>query len=172
MREPSSASIQLSYYKYTPQTIHDERRDFLLARDFFLDPVLMMGFINSCPENFEVAVNSIIRMQNDEKLHLPMIDMSTPSKAHLLKLIEFLGENVFHSFSWFASGRSFHGYGSNLISQTEWIRFMGTLLLSNKKDLKPTVDPRWIGHRLISGYSSLRWSKNTSYYLGIPVLVS
>lgn len=171
-RELYATSIQLSHYRYTPQTLLDERTDYSVARDFFLDPGLMLGFMESCPSDQDVAINSIVRMQNGETLHLPMIDMFTPSKAHLQKLIEFIGRNLFFSFAWFASGRSFHGYGGNLITHSEWIKFMGTLLLSNQKDLKPTVDPRWIGHRLIAGYSSLRWTKNTSHYLGIPVRVA
>lgn len=97
-----------------------------------------------------------------------MIDLSTSSRAHLKKLLAYLGESVFYGFSWYESGRSFHGYGSRLLTKSEWIEFMGILLLSNQKDLKPTVDPRWIGHRLIGGYSALRWTKNTYHYLNFP----
>lgn len=163
-----ASTIRLSYYKYTPQTLLDERTDYEAHRDYFLNPDFITSFLENCPPDHEVALDSIIIMQNGEIRHLPMIDMSTASKAHLSKLMELLGEQLFNRFAWFSSGRSFHGYGSDLMSQSEWVRFMGTLLLGNKKDLKPTVDPRWIGHRLISGYSSLRWSKNTSHYLGLP----
>ncbi|MHB1292207.1 MAG: primase 1D-like protein [Sulfuricella sp.] len=37
--------------------------------------------------------------------------------------------------------------------------------------MSPTVDPRWVGHRLISGYAALRWTKNTEQYLNTPTLI-
>lgn len=72
---------------------------------------------------------------------------------------------------WYESGRSFHGYGTTLISNEEWIQLMGRLLLVNQPQQHPIVDSRWIGHRLIAGYSALRWTKNTDDYIQVPKLL-
>jgi len=107
-------------------------------------------------------------MRDGRRMHLVMVDMSTSARAHLEKLRGFLGDNFFQRISWYASGRSFHGYGESLMEQEEWVEFMGLLLLANQPRLEHTVDPRWIGHRLLAGYSSLRWTCNTSHYLTLP----
>lgn len=101
-------------------------------------------------------------------MHIPMVDMSTGSVAQLAKLRPFLGEELFQRFKWYKSGRSFHGYGRTLVTSSEWSALMGTLLLANQKGLAPTVDPRWVGHRLIAGYAALRWTKNTPHYINLP----
>ena len=36
------------------------------------------------------------------------------------------------------------------------------------RDGQEIVDSRWIGHRLIGGYSSLRWTNNTGMYRSEP----
>lgn len=119
----------------------------------------------------ELAIHSDVRLATGELKHLVMVDMSTSSRAHLDKLRVFLGDHFFQQISWFASGRSFHGYGATLLSGDEWVRFMGLLLLANRPKLEPTVDPRWIGHRLLAGYSALRWTRNTPHYLVAPTLI-
>lgn len=101
-----------------------------------------------------------------------MVDFATRSRAQLPKLNEYLGSKVADSMLWFDSGRSFHGYGATLVTATEWRQLMGRLLLANKPNLLPLIDPRWVGHRLIAGYSALRWSCNTSQYIQPPQLVS
>ena len=134
----------------------------------FLDPQRVLKVFESTPVGQEMAMHSDLRLTSGERLHLVMVDMSTSSKAHLEKLRGFLGENLFQTISWFASGRSFHGYGESLLQEIDWVKFMGLLLLANQPRLEHTVDPRWIGHRLVAGYSALRWTKNTHHYLGLP----
>jgi hypothetical protein len=123
------------------------------------------------PPGQEMAVHSDIRLTSQERVHLVMVDMSTSAKAHLEKLRVFLGDNFFQRISWYASGRSFHGYGESLLPEPEWFRFMGMLLLANQPKLESTVDPRWIGHRLLAGYAALRWTKNTDHYRSMPIIV-
>jgi len=127
--------------------------------------------MNQTPVDQELAIHSDVRVVTNERFHLVMVDMSTAAKAHLEKLRAFLGDNSFEKIVWFSSGRSFHGYGEDLLTEAEWTKFMGLLLLANKPRMEPTVDPRWIGHRLLAGYSALRWTKNTSYYLGSPAVI-
>jgi hypothetical protein len=166
--EPSVDFVNLSFYIYRPHSTIDERSTYPIARTDFLEPSRVLEFIDSCPKDRDVAFQSNITCHDGSIRHIPMVDMATGARAHLEKLKLSLGEETYYEFVWFESGRSFHGYGSRLVNHDEWISHMGRLLLGNQKDLKPTVDPRWIGHRLIAGYSALRWSKNTHHYLKMP----
>ncbi|MBU6441243.1 MAG: hypothetical protein KGS28_13525 [Betaproteobacteria bacterium] len=158
----------MSYYAYSPQTVADTRTHILLSVEDFLNEEFMTQTFEKVPPGKELAIHSDLRMSTDKRRHLVMVDMSTSSKAHLQKLRAFLGDNFFQRIAWFSSGRSFHGYGETLLEVEEWVHFMGLLLLANQPRLEPTVDPRWIGHRLLAGYSSLRWTCNTAHYISLP----
>lgn len=162
------AILHFSYYDYIPQSLIDRRKIFTISSREFLDSSAVADIMQNTPHGRELAFHSNILSVSGELKHIPMIDMSTGSVAQLAKLRPFLGEELFERFTWFKSGRSFHGYGKVLVSEREWLVLMGTFLLANQKGLAPTVDPRWVGHRLIAGYSALRWTKNTSYYLNLP----
>jgi hypothetical protein len=165
---PDVAAVPVSYYTYSPQTVADTRTHKLLSVEDFFSEEFMTEAMEQAPAGQEMAVHSDLRLSSDKQLHLVMVDMSTSSKAHLEKLRSFLGDNLFQRITWFSSGRSFHGYGETLLEQEDWVKFMGLLLLANQPRLEPTVDPRWIGHRLLAGYSSLRWTCNTPYYISLP----
>jgi hypothetical protein len=160
-------SVEMSYYAYSPQTVVDARRIFSMPAADFFNSQLVEQRIKSCPHACEVAVHSKVVMCDGDFKHIPMIDMSTGSPAQLDKLRPILDKN-FDDFAWFKSGRSYHGYGAELICHGEWVRLMGKLLLANKVGVPHTVDPRWVGHRLIAGYAALRWTKNTNHYIGMP----
>lgn len=164
-------AVPVSYYTYMPRAVIDTRSEWLIPVEEFLNPERVFRYMEQTPRGQEMAMHSDIRLTSEMRVHLVMVDMSTSSKAHLEKLRMFLGDNFFHKISWYGSGRSFHGYGESLLPEAEWVKFMGLLLLANQPKLEPTVDPRWIGHRLLAGYASLRWTKNTHYYLGLPVKI-
>lgn len=161
-------SVSMSYYSYQPQTVAESRTTWAISSAEFLQSASIEKIIAATPEGHELALHSNVRMLDGEERHLVMIDMSTGARAHLEKLRSFLGDHFFQQLAWFSSGRSFHGYGSVLLSKDDWVKFMGLLLLANKPRMEPTVDPRWIGHRLLGGYSALRWTKNTRHYLTPP----
>lgn len=164
--------LNFSHYTYKPQSLTDERKIYSISRQDFLNEPLVLGAINSTPEDQEFALHSTILHRTLGQMHIPMIDMSTGSGAQLEKVRPVLGESVFFDFDWYKSGRSYHGYGRSLLTHNDWIKQMGKLLLVNQIGVPPTVDPRWVGHRLIAGYASLRWTKNTPQYLDYPRRVS
>lgn len=168
---PSIRLIHLSYYKYRPQSLIDERTTFSINREIFLLTEEILKIIASVPSGHELAIHSEVKSFSGETLHIPMIDMATSEKAKIHDVSDVLKKFYPDSFSWFESGRSFHGYGSQFQTKEEWIAFLGILLLANPKDSFHLIDTRWIGHRLISGYSSLRWTKNTNHYLQTPTLI-
>lgn len=164
--------LSLSYYTYTPRSVKDARFKFDVRFQDFFNIDLMFDLMQRAPQGQEMAIHSDVRLLTGEVVHLVMLDMSTSAKAHLEKLKAFLGDNFFEEIIWYRSGRSFHGYGQTLLTQDEWVKFMGLLLLANQPKLEPTVDPRWIGHRLLAGYAALRWTKNTDYYISMPIQLS
>lgn len=167
-RSPHIATLALSYYTYLPQTVADGRSAFRITADEFLESDRIEKLLDSTPDGQELAFHSDVIFRDGERKHLVMVDMSTSSKAHLEKLRALLGDNFFQRIAWFDSGRSFHGYGEDFLSEQRWVQFMGLLLLANKPRLEATVDPRWIGHRLMAGFAALRWTRNTPHYLVMP----
>lgn len=165
---PNISSVFASYYVYQPQSLFDSRRTFEVSRSRFLNQVYVESLVEACPPLHEIAFHSAVSCNTGEVKHLPMVDMATEDLGILAEVNDFLVEGDFHGFVWYESGRSFHGYGSLFISHSEWILLMGKLLLCNPRSGANIVDPRWIGHRLIGGYSALRWSKNTPQYHSIP----
>jgi hypothetical protein len=161
-------AVPVSYYTYRPQTVADTRTTWTIPSAEFVNAGCVESAMDATPAGQEMAIHSNLRTASGERVHMVMVDMSTAAKAHLAKLRAFLGDNFFQQISWYSSGRSFHGYGEALLSDAEWVQFMGSLLLANQPRLEPTVDPRWIGHRLLAGYAALRWTRNTSYYLSTP----
>lgn len=168
---PQITVLSLSYYTYHPQSVKDSRQVWQISSRDFLDDEKVERVLSETPSGQELAIHSDVRLESGERKHLVMVDMSTSSRAHLDKLRVFLGDHFFQQIAWFASGRSFHGYGETLLAEGEWVSFMGLLLLANRPKLEATVDPRWIGHRLLAGYSALRWTRNTSHYLVAPARI-
>ncbi|WP_441359653.1 primase 1D-like protein [Zemynaea arenosa] len=165
---PEIAQLRFSHYLYRPQSLIDERDLLTVNRDLFLSTYFIESLVERLPRGHELAFHSNVSLVNGQTFHIPMIDMASAAKAHVRKLRTFIGGDLYDRMTWFDSGRSFHGYGLALIDQEGWIKLMGALLLSNQRDLKPTADPRWIGHRLIAGYAALRWTSHTDTYLHAP----
>ena len=170
VKQHRDAVFEFSEYVYVPTSVVDERSVFTLpARDLsisWLDQKLSV-----LAAGRELALHSRV-YQGQDVLQIPMIDFVnfTPATHRILESI--LPRHVLESLFFCDSGRSFHGYSLELLGQDAWIKFMGSLLLCNLPDGPPTVDQRWIGHRLIAGYGALRWSCNTGAYLQYPEVIA
>jgi len=107
---------------------------------------------------FAVGLYSGCRLENGSYAHIPMMDFrGTPSERHLARIKKGL-----HSIDQtrgviLTSGRSYHFYGFDLLTQQEWFKFMGRCLL-----LAPLTDSRYIAHRLIEGEAALRLTRSIS----------
>jgi len=161
--------FELSEYEYEPQSILDTREIFRIkAADFTQE--LIEKKIDNLPQNKELAFHSILRY-NKKKYHIPMIDFQAPEstiRESIRSLERVIPKSIFNELVFYNSGRSCHAYSLRIISNSEWIDFMGRLLLVSHPNEKQIIDTRWIGHRLMSGFSSLRWSANTGQYLAVP----
>ncbi|WP_449106146.1 primase 1D-like protein [Pseudomonas mohnii] len=161
--------FELSIYEYQPQSILDTRQTIKIKAGEFTQ-TLIEKKIEALAPNKELAFHSIVR-HNKKKYHIPMIDFKPPENSvrnSIDSLQKVIPKKIFNELVFYNSGRSCHAYSVKLISNSEWIDFMGRLLLVSHPDEEQIIDTRWIGHRLMSGFSSLRWSANTKNYLALP----
>ena len=87
-----------------------------------------------------------------KKVHIPMLDVGfAPNEENLKYLLSCLRALGEENGVILLSGASYHYYGYRLLSNSEWQKFMYKSLL-----LDEVVDTRWVGHRLIDGFSWLR----------------
>lgn len=163
------ARFELSFYEYEPQSILDTRQ-IIEVKASELTQEYVAGKIRELTQNKELAFHSIIR-HNKKTQHVPMIDFAaTESKiiSSISSLQKVIPKAIFNELLFYNSGRSCHAYSLKLVSTSEWIDFMGRLLLISHPNEEQIIDTRWVGHRLMSGFSSLRWSANTDKYLALP----
>lgn len=162
-------SFGFSKYIYTPDSLFDER-EFLAISGGDLTEDWINQVIGALRPNQELALHSKVSISG-KNLHIPMIDFSTEEMVNhdvFDRMSRYLPKAIMLNMAVYASGRSFHAYSTTLLGPKEWLEFMGRLLLVNPSDQADIVDSRWIGHRLIGGYGSLRWSNNSGQYSGLP----
>jgi hypothetical protein len=119
----------------------------------------------------ELAWHSTVQVHNARR-HMPMIDfVGQPSPRELASVTEVLSQDRKRKCLYFDSGRSCHGYCEDLIEESDWVKYLGRLLLLNTDVSRPIIDHRWVGHALIRGFAALRWSHNTARYRALPRLI-
>jgi hypothetical protein len=169
LKRLGDVELEFSSYQYKPQTVFDQRTFLNVSvADFSAD--WMTNTLSKLREGEELAFHSKI-VKSKRTLHIPMIDFScTVDELDLAKatLRKILPSHIFSGLVYYDSGRSLHAYGSCHLQKNKWVEFMGSLLLANLPDKPQIVDSRWVGHRLLGGFSSLRWSSNSGNYLRIP----
>ncbi|MDF7631223.1 hypothetical protein PUG46_18360 [Erwiniaceae bacterium L1_55_4] len=133
-----------------------------------LHPETFEEMISELKFNEELSILSIIKIDGII-YHLPMVDFL--SKKRTTKSIDVSNEIALFwkmRFDIYDSGRSIHAYGTKLLNTPQWISFMGFLLLLNDKSGEKIVDTRWVGHRLMSGFASLRVTNNSGKHKSAP----
>lgn len=166
------ATFEFSKYVYTPDSLLDERDTFLLAGDDLTEEWILLNLSQLRPDQ-ELAIHSKVSIAG-RKWHIPMIDFSLEeemSQDVFDRMSRYLPKSLMLNMAVYSSGRSFHAYSTTLLTPKEWYDFMGRLLLINPRSADEVVDTRWVGHRLIGGYGSLRWSNNSGQYFGLPTRV-
>lgn len=166
-----SVDLCFSYYRYTPRSYLDDRVEFTVPIEAVNESYLL-NLLDKLDSDQELAFHSKVILGGGKIMHLPMIDLGLRKfdKSAISALNKFQSYNK-NIFALFDSGRSFHLYGSHLLEEKQWSNFMGELLLLNEPSGQKLIDTRWIGHRLIAGYSALRLSCNTSHYKAFPTFL-
>lgn len=171
-KKREDTTFVLSKYVYTPDSLMDER-ELLHVSGYELTEDWVQTALASLRPDQELAFHSTVR-SGGRSLHIPMIDLSLEegmSRDVFHRMSCYLPKNLMLNMAMYSSGRSFHAYSKTLLGQKEWYEFMGRLLLINPRNASDVVDTRWVGHRLIGGFGSLRWSNNSGQYLGLPTRV-
>jgi hypothetical protein len=84
--------------------------------------------------------------------HLPMIDFHAFSSAPNERVVAAVAEKLFPEGAvLLESGKSYHAYGTRLLSETEFHSFLGRALL-----FAPIVDRTYTAHQVIEGRCALR----------------
>lgn len=163
------ATFALSKYVYTPDSLMDEREILHVSGDE-LTQDWVEAIVASLRYDQELAFHSTVRMRG-RNWHIPMIDFSLErgmSPELFDRMSCYLPKSVMLNMALYSSGRSYHAYSTTLLGLKDWHDFMGRLLLINPRNSDSIIDSRWIGHRLVGGFGSLRWSKNSEQYLTVP----
>lgn len=167
--QKNDAVFSLSKYVYIPDSLFDDREHIVISSKDFSE-TRINGEIASLRSDQELALHSKVRVKG-KTFHIPMIDFSIEGSIGndvFDRMGRYLPKSLMLNMAIYASGRSFHAYSTTLLGPKDWCDFMGRLLLVNPHHLPDIVDARWIGHRLIGGFGSLRWSNNSHQYLGLP----
>jgi len=164
----TNAVFEFSRYVYTPDSLLDEREIFEVS-GAALSEEWLESQIGKLRSDQELAIHSRVRIAG-RTLHIPMLDFAASEIGpdQLDRIRVFLPRQVFRTSAFYCSGRSFHAYSTTLLNPKAWSIFLGRSLLINPSDGETIVDTRWVGHRLIAGYCSLRLSNNSHQYRGMP----
>lgn len=150
--------LEESLIQETPlRVVEYDRQDFL---------TMVLSDLHSDGHNVW-SFTSKVTMKDGSHRHIPMInfhplkDVTLDDIKWFIVLSEPLTSGVL-----LESGRYYHYYQVNLLSEEEWIQF-------NARFLMPMilVRSRYIGHRLRDGYSTLRLTNDTTYKPKIPRVI-
>jgi len=105
------------------------------------------------------ALQVLSKVYVEDAMHIPMLDLEIPArKENLLFAVESIKALGQKKGAILVSGASYHYWGFELLYLDEWQTFMHKSLL-----LDDVVDRRWVGHRLLDGFSNLRLSEKGNY---------
>jgi len=105
-------------------------------------------------QEFVLAASSKVRLKDGSVAHIPMIDFKcAPTQENVDLAREAFAKIGQTDGVLLNSGNSFHYYGQTLLSENEWLTFLGHSLL-----LSDFIDTRYVGHALINGECRLRLS--------------
>jgi hypothetical protein len=117
------------------------------------------GIEHACAEYSTGAGASLtflseVRCRGGLKNHLPMIDFHAASSDPNQRVVTAVTKRLFPDGAvLLESGESYHAYGTRLISDAEFRRFLGKALL-----FAPIVDRAYVAHQIIEGRCALRIS--------------
>jgi hypothetical protein len=101
-----------------------------------------------------IGVVSRVRLAEGGSAHIPMMDFACPRSPTHLEALTTLLKRIWHGTGFLLeSGKSYHYYGVDLLSDQQWRAFLGKSLL-----MFGYVDDRYIGHQLIEDHCVLRLS--------------
>ncbi len=137
------------------------------AKDLSVQRIL--DVMRALPPTHGLGMSSRVKLRSGQVRHIPMLDFlcrKSPSNKQLIHtVVARLGQKEGIVVD---SGRSYHFYGTSLMTAIAWRKFLGMSSL-----LAPITDVRYIGHRLIDNECFLRvadaGSKSIPKVVGVVV---
>ncbi|TSC74666.1 MAG: hypothetical protein G01um101444_227 [Parcubacteria group bacterium Gr01-1014_44] len=135
-------------------------------REIDSNQVTIASYVEQANEKIRIheALKAISKVKTREGIfHIPLLNLDIPVDENGVEKIKevALGLGIEHA-AVLNSGRSYHFWGLELLSEEEWRRFMYRALLLDR------IGRRWVGHRLIDGQANLRISEKGGH---IPTVV-
>jgi len=123
---------------------HDFSREIftLDRREIMSNTKLKEIRMNLNDENFVIAVLSKVKIKGKIIRHIPIMDFSCDESNNSLERIKYFLKEISQQGAILCSGRSYHYYGIDLMTQDEWLNFLADCGLSG------LADSRYIMHRL------------------------
>lgn len=138
-----------------------------LEREEFVER-LSAGEYENLPPRDLVSFYSRVEVAGEEqRMHLPLLDLGvkpgSDGEASAIDALRALGLRGLL----FESGRSYHFYGADPVTQPHLVAILGRAQL-----LSPIIDSRWVSHQLIDGRCGLRISTDSERTPTPPVFVA
>lgn len=159
---PQIARVNLWRYVYKPVQFEEPGENPLwLTREQLFQGQRVKELIEGLPQDAQIGVFSKVLLESGEFTHISMMDFNQgKTKQGLNLVVERLKRGKISSGWVLETGESYHYYGSQLLTEPEWIDFMGTCLLTSvvhsRENIEQVADPRYIGHSLKRGGCVLR----------------
>jgi hypothetical protein len=104
-----------------------------------------------------LTISSKVKLNNGTVYHLPLLDFHIPvNKENEIMCVEIIKSLELKGFL-LNSGKSYHFYGTNIITESTLIDLLAQALL-----FAPIIDRAWISHQLIERRCCLRISEKYS----------
>ena len=165
---PQITKVNLWRYVYKPVQFQEPGQNPIwLTRDELFQGQRLKGLIDGLPEDAQIGVFSKVLLESGEFAHIPMMDFNQDKTEQGLRLVVERLKKARVSRGWvLETGKSYHYYGSQLLTELGWVDFMGTCLLTSvvhsRENIEQVADPRYIGHSLRRGGCVLRITTQAS----------
>lgn len=138
-----------------------------LDREVFIERLGAGEYENLPPRDLASFYSPVKVARDERRLHLPLLDLGVkPGPDGLGAAVDAM-EALGLSGLLFESGRSYHFYGAEPVTQPDLV-----VLLARAQLLSPIVDTRWVSHQLIDGRCGLRISTDPEKTPISPVFVA
>ena len=134
-----------------------------VARDFDVTSAELSSFIQKWDDRSYLTINSKLRLIDDSIMHMPLLDFHIPVSENNQKICGAVLRELKLRGYLLVSGKSYHFYGKELVTESELMRTLATALF-----FSPIIDKSWIAHQLIERSCCLRI---TPKYNHLPYLV-
>lgn len=159
---------KFNFWVYTYEPLrHDEKgkNPYWISRDDVLKMDPIIDLMNNLQGSEQLAISSHVRLQNNKRGHLPMMDFETTRSENGLEVVLSRLKHVDISNGWILeTGQSYQLYGPDILTNNEWLDFLAKCLLMSivhtRQNIEQVADPRYIGHSLRRKCSTLRLTTN------------